>query len=318
MGLSKKKSKTVSDSHTVSTAINPAQVTSGLTGMADKITGLQNMNPQDFTTGATQLQQQAEQGAVGLGGGIGGAFDSFNRGLDGAQAGMQGVMDAEAPLASGYMKAYQDPYLNDVVNTTLTGFDKDANMKRAQAQLDLAQDSTFGGNGGGIYKALLERDLGDGRAGIESGLRSQGFQTALAAAQGDAGRVQQQQALRAATAGQMAGLAGQRFTGALGVDENARANISTQGAMGDEMRQIELQRKLAPLTSASAIAGLWGATPFGLLHGQDQTNHSTSKTTVSDPMGTIAGIAGGIGSLATGLGGLGLKIPGLGGAAGGK
>lgn len=292
-----------------------------------------------------------------------GAMGSFQTGVGNATGITGQVAGAGAPqmtaaqMAAAHMDAatayggidhYMDPYLNDVVNTTLTGFDKNAGLQRAQAQMGLAGDTTFGGSGGSIYKALLEGNLSDSRAATEAGLRSQGYAQALAAAQQDAQRQQeanstnagftqgansanagfQQQAgatnagladsnltRQLAAGGQLGNLADMGLTGAIAGDANTRSNIDTQSAQGDLIRQIALQHNLAPITVASALSGLWGSTPFGLLHGENDTSHSTSTQTVSDPMGTIASLAGAAGSLATGLGGLGLKLPGAGAAA---
>lgn len=333
MGLSSKKTKTTSDSHSVSTPINPAEVTNGLTGFAGTITGLQNQDPYSFTAAADPLQTKAGAVANGLGSGIGGAMDTATSSLGNATDMTNFIMNAKAPqmtaqTAYGGIGNYMDPYLTDVVNTTLAGFDRNAGSQQAQAALDLAGDDTFGGSGGALYKAKLASDQGLDRASTEAGLRSTGWNTALGAAQQDAQRAQDASAMNAQLHGQMMD---RRLTGAaqlgtlgteglnnaLNVDANNRSNVSSMKDMGEVLRQIQLQHNTAPLSVASTIAGLYGSTPFGLLHGQDDTSHSTSTTKTTDPMGTIAGLAGAAGAVMSGLGGLGLGSGLLGGAAGG-
>jgi len=310
MGLSSKTSKTTS--HTEVKPTNPTQVTNGLTGFADQITNLQNRDPSSFTVAANPLQSQA----AGLAGSLG-MYDNqagaaMNSQLDDAYGSLSKFQDQPGARALTYMNDYMDPYLNAVVNTSLANYDTNAARQSAQAQLDLAQDTAQGGSGGSLYKAMLAREQGDGRASLDSSLRSQGWNTALGAGQQDAGNEMQQRGLALQAAQSMGQLANDRFNNTLNFDANNRANVGAQMQAGDDMRQIDLQRQLAPLTAASAISGLWGSTPFGLMQGQ--ISDSTSKTKVNDPIGGIAGLAGGLGALGMGLGGLGLNL--FGGAAG--
>lgn len=109
---------------------------------------------------------------------------------------------------------------------------------------------------------------------------------------------------RALSAGQ--GLAG--IGQAQGADQ--RANIGLAGDLGAQLQALEQVRAQSPLSLLGTEASLWGGLPLGLLHGQnasgDSTTNSTTKTTVSDPMGSIGGLLSGAGSLALGLGTMGL------------
>jgi hypothetical protein len=312
--------KTTTKTDQTVTPINPTQVTNGLTGFADKITGLQNTDPYSFTTGANPLQTQAGglAGTIGMYDNEAGATMNSDYDKAMATASSLGTMGSgPGARALSYMNDYMNPYTDSVVNTSLADFDKNAGRQQAQATLDAAQDTSWGGSGYGIAKSLLTRELNDGRASLDSGLRSQGFTTALGAGQADASNEMQQRQIAEQAQAQAAALQAQiasgRFGNTMDFDANNRANVGTQMQAGDDLRQIDLQHGLAPLTSAAAISGLWGSTPFNLMTGQHTTGTTTSKT--SDPVGTIAGIAGGLGSLATGLGGMGLKFPGAAAAA---
>lgn len=327
MGLSSKKSttNTTSSYNNTSTPTNPAQVTGGLTGFADNITNLQNRDPYSFTVGANPLQTQAGQTASQLGSSMPTAQQNFNENMMSAEGNTVGLLGANAPhmgaaTAYGGIQNYMDPYLNSVVNTSTANYDRNDGYQRAQAKLDMGNmDDTFGGSGAASYLGNRDATAGLGRAQLEAGLRSQGYTQALAAAQADADRQQQANATNAGlensnldrrltAANQQGALAGNFLTGNTMIDANNRDNIASQGGTGEALRQIELQHQLAPLTTASTIAGLWGSTPLGLLHGENDNgqSQSTSTTKTSDPMGTIAGVLGGVGSLATGLGAMGL------------
>jgi hypothetical protein len=201
------------------------------------------------------------------------------------------------------------PYLNDVVNTTLKGYDDNANQTRQGQMLDLANDSTFGGSGGSILRALTEGQIGQGRAATEAGLRQQGFETALGAANNDANRYQNTNDLNAQLSAQgqdrTLSAAAQLQNLITSNDANARANLAAQGDIGAQLRDIEQQRLGAPLNLLATQAGLFGSLPLGLLHGQvgDSTGQSngTSTTTVSDPLGSLSSLMSGAGSLAMGL-----------------
>ena len=79
------------------------------------------------------------------------------------------------------------------------------------------------------------------------------------------------------------------------------------------LRDIDAQTRNAPISLASVAAGLQGAMPYSLLHGQEQVGTSKSTTTQSDPMGALGSLAmlaaapltGGTSLLGMGMSGLG-------------
>jgi hypothetical protein len=307
--------------HQTVTPNNPAYVDQGLQGLAGQVMNLSNADPYSFVAGPNTNLQQAGQNAAGLTG------SPWN--YDAAADLTRGVAQANSPQtsavrASRYINSYMDPYMNDVVNSSLADYNVGAGQTRAQNQLALAGDTTFGGSGGAIQTALSNDAIDRGRASLTSGLRSAGFSQALGAAQQDANRQQNTNDMNAQlmgqgadrtlnAAGQLANIAGQ-------YGDQQRANIASQGGIGAILQQLAQNRAQAPLSLLGTQAALFSGLPLGLVHGQTedgtangtQTGQSTTKT--SDPMGTFGGLLSGAGSLASGLGAMGL---GFGAGAGG-
>lgn len=311
MGLSSKSSKTNSTSNTTTnltqTPTNPAWVDSGLAGLGQQIGDLSKLDPYSLVAGPDALQTQAGTAAAGL-------TSSPNFGA--ASNMFTGVAGAATPhvqsasLLDG-LSNYQNPYLNDVVNTTLTGFDDNAGRTRAQQQLDLANDSTFGGSGGSILRSLTEGQLAQQRAATEAGLRSDAFNTAAGLSNEDAAR---RQAASVSNAGEADNALARMLASATGLADigtaqgaDNRANIGTQASLGDMLRQIQQAHDMAPLTGAAAQAGLWNALPLNLLHGQTSNGtgsvQSTGTTVENDPIGQLSKLLAAIGSLGGGGGG---------------
>src|SRR5439155_6316405 len=91
-----------------------------------------------------------------------------------------------------HINSYMNPYLDSVVKSSLADYDYSAGQQQAQDNLSLAgMDDTFGGSGGSLLRSMDNGQILRGRASLDSGLRSQGFNTALGAAQSDADRAQQ-------------------------------------------------------------------------------------------------------------------------------
>ena len=105
----------------------------------------------------SQLQQDARTAAGGLGS------------LTGAQA-------------------YQDfmsPYQQEVIDTTLTEFDRNAAMQSQGLRDSAIQAGAYGGGREGVQRALYQERSDLGRAGLQAQLQAQAFQQAQAAAAQD-------------------------------------------------------------------------------------------------------------------------------------
>ena len=274
--------------NTVQTPTNPAYVTQGLGAIGGNVAKLAGQDPYSFVAGPDPLQTQAATGAGNL---------VTPSGFAAANGVASDVASAGAPSISGHLAEFQNPYTDQVVNTTLAGFDQSAGRQQAQDKLGLAGDSTFGGSGGSILQALDNQNLSLGRAQTEAGLRNQGFQTALGGATSQAGLDAQNQAQHLAAAGVLSG-------NATALGANDRANIDTQGGIGSILQALAQTRAGAPINTAGSLASIFGNPAFQLTHGVNQdgtansTSSGTSTTTSSDPLGSL-------GSLFQGLGGLG-------------
>lgn len=322
-----KKTTTTSNqqTHNVSTPTNPEWVTSGVQGVAGKISDLGNLDPYSLIAGADPLQTQAANSAANLSGSPWnfGAASDVTRGVIGASA----PQVQSASLLDG-LQNYMNPYTNDVVNTTLNDFDVNAGRTRAQQSLNLAGQGAFGGSGAALTQSQTEGELARARATADATLRDSAFNTGAGLSGQDAQRrqdassanaqlAQQQQQQQLQAAQQLANLSTQS-------DATQRANIAMQGDLGQQLRAIQQAQLGAPISLAGTQAGLLGSLPLGLFQGQtsDGTSSGTQTQKVSDPMGTIGSLAmmaaapftGGA-SLA-GLGGLGAAFGGAGAAAG--
>lgn len=89
------------------------------------------------------------------------------------------------------LEAYQNPYLQQVVDATLADFDAQAGQTRAQLMAQGARNKALGGSRFGIAQALTESELARARATQDATLRAQGFDTAARLSGEDATRRQQ-------------------------------------------------------------------------------------------------------------------------------
>lgn len=100
------------------------------------------------------------------------------------------VADISARRGSEFMNDYMNPYLSQVVDTSLadfdTGVDRSANAMRAARDAG----SAFGSRSA-VSDAVFQADAARGRGSLAAGLRSGAFNTALGAGQADAGRFMQ-------------------------------------------------------------------------------------------------------------------------------
>lgn len=304
MGFSSKKTTSTQ----TTTPTNPSWVEPQLSTLAGRITDLSNMDPYSFVAGPNALQNQAYGTAANL--------SPDNQSYGSASSLFQGLMNTGASQYAPAtvhpnsllpnLDSYMSPYLNDVVNTSLADYDYGAGQTRAQNQLALANDDTFGGSGGAIQTVLSEDAIDRGRGTLAAQLRDQGFQTGANLANQDADRRQQAQLANQAAynaAGQFN--AGQTETAlsrqqaaaqnlvntANSQNQTAVSDVNTQAAIAAMLQQIAQQQAGAPLSTISSLAGSYGSLPLSLLHG-DVTNTKTTQTgSVLDALQQMAQIA---------------------------
>jgi hypothetical protein len=143
-------------------------------------------------TGGVSIGSAAQTGPVRIGGGMSAsAGSSQGYGYDAALTGPAAQSTAEragSTDASGLIRNFMNPYTDSVVNTTLADFDHNAGAQQAQQRAEAAARGAFGGSRSVIGENMLRDDQARARAAADANLRSQGFNTALGAAQQQADR----------------------------------------------------------------------------------------------------------------------------------
>lgn len=287
-------SNSTSNSTVTATPTNPQWVTDSVQGLQDRISGLLDVDPQSLVPGASGLQTQAFDRASGLNG-----VEAVNP----TYASSRGLLDVD-------LDAYQNPFLDSVVNTTLAGYDEQADMKRAQLAAQQAQGQKFSGSGSAIQSALTDRGLIQDRAATEAELRAQGFDRATGLATTDLNREAETSRFNASAANQM-GLANRDAIRAAELQD-----IGLLSTLGEQQRGIEREQLGANTELLKLIAALQGSQPYSLFRGETRTGNETSTTNstgtatnkTSDPFGGLGSILGAVGSLGSGLGSLGVTF----------
>ena len=179
-------------------------------------------------------------------------------------------------------QAYQDymsPYQQEVIDTTLSEYDRNAAMQRTGLRDAAIGAGAYGGGREGVQRALYQERSDLGRAGLQAQLQAQGFQQAQAAAAQD---LAARQGL--GTYQTQLGQAGQAQTQA-GLDAAAAAAREAQcepftrlGLVGQQLAQVQP-----------------GAFPT-------QTVGYQAPATPASPLSTALGVGTGIASIGSKLG----------------
>ena len=206
----------------------------GLGGVETGLAGLAGAYAAPATAGIQQAQTTLggvgqyigaagqQLGAAGTTGTLGAAAGQ----LTGAQTAMGGVSPyitqaagltgTGAGTGAGSIASYMSPYQQQVIDTSLAEFDKQAQMRQQQISDAAVALGGFGGGREGVMQSEYQTQSDKNRAALEAQLQSQGFSQAQAARQADLssrlgiGGAQQQYAQGlAGMAGARAGLAGQ-------------------------------------------------------------------------------------------------------------
>jgi hypothetical protein len=217
-----------------------------------------------FVAGQSQLQGQAEGLASGLGG---------------YQPYLQAAGAATGPNA---YQQYMSPYQQDVMDTTLSQFDIQA-QKGMQPLADNAiRSGAFGGAREGVQRAEYQNQSDMNRAALQANLLNQGYGQAQ-------GLAQQQFGNQMNLGQQNQQLLGQQIAGlsTLGAQQQAQTQA---GLTADQ--QLAYQQGYQPLQAANA----YGAGVTGLIAGYpgstkiEQTPSPTALQTGLGAASTLAGI----------------------------
>jgi hypothetical protein len=194
--------------------------------------GMAEVAPQ--VAAETALQQQARGMASGLG-----SFQPFLTKATTAADAATALTGTGAGTGAGSIESYRSPFQQQVIDTTLAEFDRQAQIRRnEQAKRALGVAGAFGGGREGVQRAEFDAASDRNRAALQAQLLQTGFESA-------ASRRQQDLANQITLANQQRGL------GAAAQDF-ARAQISGLGTLGaaqqaQQQAQIDAARQAAQL-----------------------------------------------------------------------
>ena len=231
--------------------------------------GMAEVAPQ--VAAETQLQQDARGLASGLG-----SFQPFLTKATTAADAMTPLTGTGAGTGAGSIASYQSPYQQQVIDATLTEFDRQAQIRANQtAAQTLGVPGAFGGGREGVQRAEYQASSDRNRAAIQAGLLQEGFQNAAARRQQD---LANQQAISTQQRG--LGAAAQDFT---------RAQISGLGTLGSA-QQAQQQAVLDAQRQAAQMAVDDPRRRLGLLGtGITSITPGAGGVTLADaPMGAAA------------------------------
>jgi hypothetical protein len=266
MGISSKKSTTSQQSTSTTTPNVPQWGTDSLQGLNTQIENIANTDPSTFVTGPSALQTQGFTGAGDLGG--------WQSGLTNATDLANTTAGTAAPsiLDNGGVAKYLDPYLKNVVDSSLADFDQSAGETRARQAAAGANADAFGGSRWGLQEGETEGQLARARSSLDSGLRSAGWTQASNLANEDANRASQGLDRNTTIAGLLANAANSNAV-------NARSDVASQLAAGDTQHDLAQDSATAPISLAQTVAALLGQNQLPLLTGQTVNSSGTSSTT---------------------------------------
>ena len=216
-----------------------------------------------FVAGPSQLQQQAEQLATGLGG--------YQPYLQAAQA-------STGPQA---YQAYMSPYQQSVMEETLKQYDIQAAKGLPALAAQAVGQGAFGGGREGVQRAEYQTQSDLNRALLQANLLQQGY--------GQAQQAAQQNYLNQLNLGQnVQNLLGSQISG-----------LATLGAQQQAQRQAELsaQQQLAQKQAYQPLeaAQIYGAGIQPLISGypgQTQVTQTPSPTALQTALGAASTLAG--------------------------
>ena len=131
--------------------------------------------------GETDLQKQARDMASGLG-----AFQPFLTRAGTAADAATALTGTGAGTGAGSIQSYMSPYQQQVIDTTMAEFDRQAQIRaNQQAAATLGVPGAFGGGREGVQRAEYQAASDRNRAATFANLQQQGFQNAAARRQQD-------------------------------------------------------------------------------------------------------------------------------------
>ena len=218
------------------------------------------------------LQQQAQNLATQ---GVG----SFQPYLTAAQ-------NLTGPMTAAQTQQYMSPYQQQVIDATLSEFDRNAAINRQSIRDRAVQAGAFGGGREGVQLAEYDTGSDRNRAALQAQLLQQGFGQAQAQRAAD---LQTQLGLASLVPGLQRGDISQ--LGTLGALNQAQAQAQLD-ATREATRMATFQPQEQLDRYAAQVAGIMGGYP-----GQTQTSNVPNPTPLQTALGvgtTLAGIYGAV------------------------
>ena len=213
---------------------------------------------------------------------------------------LSGIAGLTGAPTSAQIQQYMSPYQSQVIDTTLSEFDRQRAIQEKNIADQAIASGAFGGGREGVQRAEYQSQSDRDRAALQAQLLQQGFGQAQQARQQDIqtrfGLGQAQSGL----AGQQLGL-GQFQAGLAGqVPQLQRADISTLGQVGaaqQTQRQAELdaQRQAARTAAYEPLErlGFFGQGVTGLMGGYP-AQYNFQSTPPASPLQTALGVGTGL------------------------
>ena len=213
---------------------------------------------------------------------------------------LSGIAGLTGAPTSSQVQQYMSPYQSQVIDTTLSEFDRQRAIQEKSIADQAIASGAFGGGREGVQRAEFASQSGRDRAALQAQMLQQGFGQAQQARQQDiqnrfglgqaqSGLAQQQLGLGSF----QSGLAGQ-------VPQLQRADISTLGQVG-AAQQAQSQAELDAARQAARTAayeplerlGFFGQGVTGLMGGYP-AQYQFQSTPAASPLQTALGLGTGI------------------------
>jgi len=213
---------------------------------------------------------------------------------------LSGIAGLTGAPTSSQMQQYMSPYQSQVIDTTLSEFDRQKAIQEKSIADQAIASGAFGGGREGVQRAEFASQSGRDRAALQAQLLQQGFGQAQQARQQDiqnrfglgqaqSGLAQQQLGLGSF----QSGLAGQ-------VPQLQRADISTLGQVGaaqqaQSQAELDAQRQGARTAAYEPLErlGFFGQGVTGLMGGYP-AQYNFQSTPAASPLQTALGLGTGL------------------------
>ena len=271
--MSKSTTKSSSTSNTATNSTTTPTVAPWLNtsyqGLNDLIGNYAKTDPSSYVAGTNSNLDSAFNGTGTLGAG--------NQYMDkAAQMLGGGGQVSYSGTSQGDIDRFLNPYLSNVVDTTLADYDVDSGRTRAAQQAQAAKNQAFGGSRYALREAQTEGELARGRATTDAGLRSSAYDKALSAAQQEAAM-----RLQAGMASAQNGISSASSLGALGASRNsdARNDLTTTYGLGVGQRDIANEQANALPDWLKNLSSMYGSIPIGSFTSINEQGTGTGSTT---------------------------------------